>query len=115
MNALRLANSPGDRTRFDKKCKELLSTAEKLKKSTAVQSGTSSRDDALSRQEPISPRELSKREQIILLEDSKLNGSVFPPWKDEPNPAEFELLRDHGPYVYVATEMISDSGDLALT
>ena len=32
---------------------------------------------------------LTKREQIILLQGSKLHGCVFPPWKDDPTPKEF--------------------------
>ncbi|KAL8738614.1 MAG: hypothetical protein Q9181_000610 [Wetmoreana brouardii] len=44
--------------------------------------------------EPLSARPLSTREQIILLEASKLHGCRFPPWKSHPNASEFELSGD---------------------
>ena len=40
---------------------------------------------------PVSdPSILTNREQIILLQSSKLHGCVFPPWKGEPTAQEFE-------------------------
>ena len=41
--------------------------------------------------QPVSTRKLSTREQIILLQGSKLHGCVFPPWKDPPASEEFAL------------------------
>lgn len=41
--------------------------------------------------QPLSTRTLSTREQIILLQGSKLNGCVFPPWKEAPAAEEFTL------------------------
>lgn len=40
--------------------------------------------------EPLSERELTTREKIILLEASKLHGSRFPPWTSPPTSSEFE-------------------------
>ncbi|KAK2773920.1 cysteine protease [Onygenales sp. PD_12] len=98
MNALKLASSPSDRQRLDVKCKELLRTAEEIKRSKnwsqPRRPRVTPRNPNLTLREPISTRALSNREQIILLEDSKLNGFVFPPWSSEPDPREFELEED---------------------
>ena len=51
--------------------------------------------------EPVSKRDLTTREKILLLEGSKLHGSVFPPWKAAPEPAEFELPTGEAQYMYV--------------
>jgi hypothetical protein len=42
---------------------------------------------------PFSNRALSTREQVILLESSKLHGFLFSPWTSEP---EEELFQDTG-------------------
>lgn len=52
-------------------------------------------------QEPVSRRELSTREKIILLETSKLHGDIFPPWQTAPDPSEFDKTSGAGHYVYV--------------
>jgi hypothetical protein len=49
---------------------------------------------------PVSTRQLSKKEQIILLKASKINGFVFPPWKDPPVSSEFDDEAD--PFMYVS-------------
>ena len=36
-------------------------------------------------------RGLTTREKIILLEASKLNGHVFPPWQASPGPKDFDV------------------------
>ncbi|OCL06721.1 cysteine proteinase [Glonium stellatum] len=41
--------------------------------------------------EPASVRIFSKKEEIILLRASKLNGFTFPPWRAAPDSAEFTL------------------------
>lgn len=43
---------------------------------------------------PIARRKLTKREEILLLRASKLNGLVFPPWDGTPDAAEFVLAPD---------------------
>ncbi|ODH53591.1 hypothetical protein GX48_00009 [Paracoccidioides brasiliensis] len=107
LGALKLASSPSERQRLDAKCKELLGMAEDIKRSKSWcqdpsrdNNGSSASASASKRKssnvkpnlrEPVSQRQLSKREQIILLEDSKLNGFVFPPWQSVPDPREFEL------------------------
>ena len=39
---------------------------------------------------PQQKRDLSTREKIILLESSKLNGFIFPPWT-APDPSDFDM------------------------
>jgi hypothetical protein len=101
MDALKLAGSPKEKRKYDSKCKELITIAERIKqvkedrRQHGQQSG-GSRGAATSPlsarvREPASTRSLSNREQIILLENSKLNGSVFPPWSAGPELAEFEM------------------------
>lgn len=50
-------------------------------------------------QEPKSKRQLTRGEQIILLKGSKLNKSIFPPWKSPLNVSEFELLPGQAQYM----------------
>jgi calpain-7 len=92
MKALSLANNASERRRLDGKCKELLSRAERLKKASTVTPGDAPSANTLlsSRSRPpISTRELSTREKIILLEGAKLNGFIFKAWEEAPSPDEF--------------------------
>ncbi|KAF2814625.1 cysteine proteinase [Mytilinidion resinicola] len=57
--------------------------------------------DVKSLKEPISSRTLSKKEQIILLKASRINGFVFPPWKEPPVPSEFHLEYQAEPFLDV--------------
>ncbi|KAI1980590.1 cysteine protease [Ophidiomyces ophidiicola] len=96
MNALNLTTDPNERKCLDAKCKEYITRAEQiklLKGSTGASANTQR-----TRKEPQSTRSLSYREQIILLEDSKLNGFVFPPWSGGPGPEEFELDENGEPF-----------------
>ncbi|KAI2475672.1 Cysteine proteinase [Pyrenophora tritici-repentis] len=49
--------------------------------------------------EPVSSRTLTKKEQIILLRSSMVNGFKFPPWDRVPSPDEF--LRQDGPHPFI--------------
>ena len=96
MKALKLADNAGDRKRIDGKCKELLSRAETIKKARnkagTEQDVPSNVTPHSSRAgPPMSTRELSTREKIILLEGGKLNGFIFKAWEGPPNPEEFVL------------------------
>ncbi|KAM5432688.1 cysteine protease [Microsporum ferrugineum] len=105
MNALRLADDPVERRLFDSKCKEYLTLAERIKQSkdgdrlpALVPSVIPSSQPDLVDREPTSTRTQSNREQIILLENSKLNGFVFPPWSATavPDPGEFQADEEGG-------------------
>lgn len=94
MQALQLADNPDDKKKLDGKTKTLISRAEQIKKAKEnglpnVPSPTRSRI-----KHPVSSRALTTRENIILLEGSKLNGAIFKPWTTAPLPSEFELTND---------------------
>ena len=102
MQALRLASGSTEKARLDSKCKELLTKAEALKQVRSKhldQNADSSLASMTGLKEPTSSRKLTTREQIILLEGSKLNGFVFPPWKDDPTDAEFVLKEGQNLFV----------------
>lgn len=104
MNALKIADRPGDRKRLDAKCKELLSKAEEIKQNRSqypIKYNNPASDSRARLGEPLSTRELSTREQIILLEGAKLNGFVFPPWGAAPIPQEFNLIDGDELFLYV--------------
>lgn len=58
--------------------------------------------------EPSPSRSLSTREQIILLESSRLHGSRFPPWQNPPGMAEFELGVDQTMFTYAGNSTVID-------
>jgi calpain-7 len=104
LQALRLAPSSLDKARIDSKCKELLSRAETLKEQSigveaAGQAPRSSTPSQSALRQPTSKRNLTTREEIIVLEGSKLNGFIFPPWKEDPKPEEFVLKEGQEPFV----------------
>ncbi|OAL26137.1 hypothetical protein AYO20_10190 [Fonsecaea nubica] len=90
--ALRLADKPSDKQRLDTRFNELLARAERLK---AAQNEQNRLVPAAGSREllepPVSRRELTTREKIILLEGGKLNGFKFTPWTAPPSSGEFAL------------------------
>ncbi len=102
MRQLKLAKTGEEKKRLDRKCRSLLEKAESLQIATETSSTTgltASKHPTTERppgnplklQEPRSTRNLSTREQIILLEGSKLHGFMFPPWREGPSDSEFGL------------------------
>ncbi|KAK4936311.1 cysteine protease [Elasticomyces elasticus] len=92
LQALRLTDKPTDRKRLDVKCKELLAQAEKLKnKEDAPNRSAATKHQGGSLSHPVSTRKPTTRESIILLEGSKLNGSIFKPWTSVPSAEDFAL------------------------
>ncbi|KAF4625559.1 hypothetical protein G7Y89_g12609 [Cudoniella acicularis] len=105
VKATKATSSDSEKTRIRGKCKQLLSRAEEIKQSTHWPP-TKSKDIVL--RVPTSGREISKREEIILLEGSKLHGFIFPPWTSDPDESAFEEKFGENP-VY------TDSTDLKLS
>lgn len=95
MKAAKLASNEEDRTRLRRKCKQLLSRAEAIKAST---DWTPTKREPFTKI-PLSERELTKEEQLILLESSRLNGFVFPVWKSDPDDGTFARAAN-GLYTY---------------
>ena len=98
MQALKLVTVQDERKTLSSECHSLLERAERLKDevnslrrqeqhkdvSTAIADGYRLKG-------PIPTRAFTTREQIILYEGSRLNGSIFPPWTSPPDPSEFDL------------------------
>ena len=87
MKASRLASTDQERKRLRGKCQQLLSKAEEIKQSV-VWTPVKSRENIL--KAPSSDRSITKREEVILLESSKLHGFVFPPWVSDPDESTFD-------------------------
>ncbi|KAI9741018.1 MAG: cysteine protease [Cirrosporium novae-zelandiae] len=111
MRILPIVSNKEERKCFDKKCLDLLQYAETLKKTRGPSKVNpfplppTRREHGhaiISRsQSPASCRQLATREKIILLESSKLNGFIFPPWKEDPMPDEFALKHEESPFLDV--------------
>jgi calpain-7 len=95
MKAVKLASSDQERTRLRSKCKQILSRAEEIKN---LETWVPQKSKAALLKAPSSERAVTKAEQIILLEGSKLHGFIFPPWKDDPDESNFN---DDKLYTYV--------------
>lgn len=93
MKAIKLANSSSERARLKEKCLNILARAEEIKKIEQWQPAMSHIGAVITPSEisrvPQSRRQLSTREEVILLEGSKLHGLIFPPWNSEPDGQEF--------------------------
>ncbi|EPE36102.1 Cysteine proteinase [Glarea lozoyensis ATCC 20868] len=105
MNIIKNVSNNAEKVRLRSKCNQLLSRAEEIKKASHWQPSTS---NSAFLKAPLSSREISTREQIILLEGSKLHGFIFPPWKLEPEDTVFEEPANGNPF-YI------DSVDLKLS
>jgi hypothetical protein len=82
------ASNDQDKARLREKCKQLLSRAEEIKQSP---SWTPKIIKELLKA-PMSERAISRQEEIILLESSKLHGFIFPRWTSEPQDSVFEEI-----------------------
>lgn len=89
MQALKITDNAADRKRLDAKTKSLILKAEEIKRL----------EDRRGRLEhPTSSRKLTTRENIILLEGSKLNGAIFKPWISPPEESDFQLRDGQQPF-----------------
>jgi hypothetical protein len=103
MKAIKLASTGPERERLKSKCIEVLARAEEIKRveiwSGRVEQTEQWRSKILLRA-PVSDRELSTREEVIVLEGSKLHGLTFPPWILEPSDQLFQSTTHENLYVY---------------
>ncbi len=121
MAAAKHASNDRERARLRGKCQQLTSRAENIKQST---SWTPVHSQEISLKAPVSQRALSKREEIILLEGSKLHGFIFPQWTSDPDNSVF-AGDENGQSVYTCVlfsvyarlliEKNRDSADLKLS
>ncbi|KFY39876.1 hypothetical protein V494_03780, partial [Pseudogymnoascus sp. VKM F-4513 (FW-928)] len=93
MKAIKLATSSTERARLKEKCLNILARAEEIKKIEQWQPTISHTGPVIMSSDapkaPVSRRQLPTREEVILLEGSKLHGLIFPPWVSEPDEQEF--------------------------
>lgn len=111
MRALKVSSNHDEKKAFDEKCRKFLGQAELIRDASQqpIVSDSDTSDKIRESQRtvtatanlklPISNRELSTREQILLLQGSKLHGCLFPPWKAPPTANEFRL--EHGQQCFV--------------
>ncbi|KAL4907540.1 calpain-like protease palB [Aspergillus multicolor] len=92
MKALTVTTSPADKGLFGAKCKEWLARAEHIKRADDWRAVARTRRSGL--RAPASTRKFTNREEILLLEASKLNGFKFPPWTKEPSNEDFIVGTD---------------------
>jgi calpain-7 len=106
MKAIKLANTQSERGRLKQRCTSALARAEQIKKikqwPLSVDNVSSTFPSPQPLKVPHSSRGLSTREEVILLEGSKLHGLLFPTWTTEPNDDEFRDVEGHY-YVYVSS------------
>ncbi len=86
MKATRLASSELEKARLRVKCKQLLSRAEEIKQAQ----WPPKENHKIPLKAPISTRAITRQEEIILLEGSKLHGFIFPRWTSDPDDSIFE-------------------------
>ncbi|GAB7363312.1 hypothetical protein MBLNU230_g3593t1 [Neophaeotheca triangularis] len=115
MQALKLATNPTQKQQQSTRVSKLLAEAERIKHSDEwrLSSTHENNEDSLSAtvrelKEPLSSRELSKAEQIIIYKASYLNRFTFPPWTKPPDPSEFELEESGELYTDDAIFHLSD-------
>ncbi|KAI6712220.1 hypothetical protein PZA11_002259 [Diplocarpon coronariae] len=104
MQATGTASNGQDKARLRAKCKQLLSWAEDIKK---ARDWVPVKKDLVLKA-PVSRRLVARKEELILLEGSKLHGFIFPPWTNEPADTLFEDGSDGSPYY-------TEPGDLRIS
>lgn len=111
---LKLTSEVGKKNALNENCQSLLEETERIK--AAQREGNRSikttmlcamPDIGSTPKEPLSMRDLSTREQITLLEGSKLHGCIFPPWTKLPSAIEFEPQAGEPLYQCVAQKILS--------
>jgi calpain-7 len=103
MKAIKLANSGSERERLQSKCMKVLARAEEIKQVETWGVSIKQKSQAgmsYDLNTPLSNRTLSTREQVILLESSKLHGFVFTPWTSEPEEKLFQAVGCNGSFLY---------------
>ena len=103
MKAIKLSSSETERSRLKTQCQKVLAKAEEIKLrehwNWNPSNPQTSRELPKTLKAPQSQRHLTTREEVILLEGSKLHGFVFPPWKSDPSPDAFERADDEAMFV----------------
>lgn len=103
MKAIKLEQDDSEIRRLRSRCVKVLERAERIKQNAswieAVDTDYEARS-ASGAESPLSSRKLSTREEIILLESSKLHGFKFLPWVDYPPVNAFDAAPGDELYLY---------------
>lgn len=117
MKVSKQVTGDAEKARINRKCKALMLKAEEIKKSSTWPIKPST----IFSKAPVSERPLSKHEEIILLEGSRLHGFIFPRWTSEPDDAVFEtplytyVTQDGCVLVRLFTDSNRDPSELKLS
>ncbi|KAI1337785.1 hypothetical protein F5Y15DRAFT_143905 [Xylariaceae sp. FL0016] len=87
MKASKAASGLTDKKRLGKKCEELVTRAESLKKAASTVDTVSAVEKRL--RLPRQTRQIPTSEKNLLYRNSRLHGNVFPPWESDPGDAGF--------------------------
>ncbi|KAL8824402.1 MAG: hypothetical protein Q9191_005081 [Dirinaria sp. TL-2023a] len=106
MQALHLTTVQDEKKSLSSECRSLLERAESLRNEAKSSPRQEQHKDVSTTianpyklKEPTPNRPCTTREQIILYEGSRLNGSIFPPWSSPPDPLEFDM--PHGQALFI--------------
>jgi hypothetical protein len=108
LRALVLVDDPSEKAQCRRRAERYMQEAESIKHNKIWLSAVPPRSTVVPAhqlrvlREPVSTRQLSKREQIILLKAGFLNGVKFPAWSCDPPPSEFELKHGEVLFLYVS-------------
>jgi calpain-7 len=93
MKAFKLSSRESERVRLKGQCSKVLAIAEKIKQQnswTVTSNGKKEKGPSPKiLKAPVSQRKLTTREEVIILESSKLHGFIFPPWTSDPQADSF--------------------------
>jgi calpain-7 len=109
MKAIKLASGGLERERLKSKCMKVLARAEEIKQleTWRVPANQNSRAGMVhDLNAPLSDRRLPTREQVILLESSKLHGFIFSPWNSEPGEEFFQSIEGNKSFLYDSSVLL---------
>jgi calpain-7 len=109
MKAIEQASSEVERDMLKTKCLRVLIRAEEIKKMKIWSLPISSNGERTGGRFSIVPsslRTLSTREEVILLEGSKLHGFIFPPWQSDPGKETFDSTSNGELYTYLSLQIL---------
>ncbi|KAI9740750.1 MAG: cysteine protease [Claussenomyces sp. TS43310] len=113
MTAIKVSSNESERKRLKERSMRVLERAERIKRNESwmVPSYIDSRDVRKNRLDkvPQSSRTLSAREEILLLESSKLHGLVFPRWMEDPPDDLFERKVGTGLFLDTSEPLLSEA------
>lgn len=110
MRALNLVSDPKERIKYSTRAQQLMRRAEHIKRNgewrnpapTAPPLSPLRPDQVRLLTEPVNSRELPRKEKVLLLKASFLNGVKFPPWDGLPADSEFERKPGEPLFTYVS-------------